>query len=347
MFYGLKQPYPFNAWYVGALSSELGRFLFPRTLLGLPVVFYRTAMGRAMAAFGICPHRSYPLKNGTLTHDGIQCGYHGLIFDTSGTCRQLLRPGVGTVRSSLRMFPVAEQGPLVWVWLGDPRLADLATIPRTANLGVGSPGWRVDCSGYLNVRARHQVLCDNLLDSAHIDFVHNTSLERAPLFGVAKLASHPTTCTVSRESLANDAANFAFLLPGITGEVDIVMTSEFRGPGLIVAVQSHFYRSVASGEPREPIAEMAFAHALTPETPTSTHYFPLFMRNFRLRDEMLSAVMGAQNLLVAEEDKAVVELVEAARALYADQMDLSTAEDAAALQARRLIANMIDAEALP
>jgi hypothetical protein len=62
---------------------------------------------------------------------------------------------------------------------------------------------------------------------------------------------------------------------------------------------------------------------------------------------MLSAVMGAQNLLVAEEDKAVVELVEAARALYADQMDLSTAEDAAALQARRLIANMIDAEALP
>jgi hypothetical protein len=62
---------------------------------------------------------------------------------------------------------------------------------------------------------------------------------------------------------------------------------------------------------------------------------------------MLSAVMGAQNLLVAEEDKAVVELIEAARDLHSGQMDLLTAEDAAALQARRLIAKMIDAEALP
>jgi nitrite reductase/ring-hydroxylating ferredoxin subunit len=277
----LKQPYPFNTWYVGALSSELGRFLFPRTLLGLPVVFYRTEQGRAMAAFGICPHRGYPLKSGALTHDGIKCGYHGLIFDTEGTCRKLLRPGVGTVRSSLRMFPVVERGPLVWVWLGDPGLAKPATIPRTADLGVENTGWRVDCSGYLNVRGRHQLLCDNLLDSAHIDFIHSTSLERAPLiFGAAKIASHPTNCAVSRESLSNDAAKFAFLLPGITGEVDIVMASEFRGPGLIVAVQSHFYRSVASGEPRELIAEMAFAHALTPGDADLNALFPTLYAKF-------------------------------------------------------------------
>ncbi|MFD2274449.1 Rieske 2Fe-2S domain-containing protein [Undibacterium arcticum] len=33
-----------------------------------------------------CPHRFIPLHLGTIRGDRIECGYHGLQFDCSGSC---------------------------------------------------------------------------------------------------------------------------------------------------------------------------------------------------------------------------------------------------------------------
>ena len=72
--------YPYNCWWVAALSSEVGRDLLGRWLLDTPVLLYRTEDGRAVAVENRCPHRAAPLSLGCLKGDNVQCGYHGFTF---------------------------------------------------------------------------------------------------------------------------------------------------------------------------------------------------------------------------------------------------------------------------
>ena len=75
-----------NCWYVAAFDHEVADQPFARTLLGEPVVLYRTADGTPVAFEDACCHRALPLSMGTVIGDNLQCGYHGLTFDPSGTC---------------------------------------------------------------------------------------------------------------------------------------------------------------------------------------------------------------------------------------------------------------------
>src|SRR5687768_5599064 len=112
-----------NYWYAAALASELGERLLSREILGEPIVLYRTSSGNPAALADMCPHRQYPLSRGTLLGDTLRCGYHGLVFDTTGKCVEI--PGQTNIppRARVRSYPVAEKWQWVWVWTGDPALA--------------------------------------------------------------------------------------------------------------------------------------------------------------------------------------------------------------------------------
>jgi len=337
--------YPINQWYAGALRSEIGDGIIARTLLGRSVIFYRNDEGIAIAMAGHCPHRSFPLRLAKRIRGGIQCGYHGLAFDDRGICRTRSHRAVASAMD-VATYPVIEHGPLVWIWLGDAHLADPEALPATRDLGFDDPAWRVDAHGYVHVRARHAFLCDNLLDTAHIDFIHERTLERTDL----AFDEHADTQAgvLSRHSRGNDAAAFAALLPGLSGSVDIVMSTHFRSPGFIVAVRSQLERPAMSSDSPHTIAQMAFVHAITPETDRSTHYFPLFARDFRIADDAFSAAIGERNRLVAEEDRAAVEAIEASLTQTGERaLDASLPGDVIGEQARQLMANMIAAEAAP
>ena len=74
--------FPLNAWYASAWDYEVGRNLLPKTIAGRPIVFYRTASGRAVALADACWHRLAPLSMGKLRGDDeIMCGYHGICYD--------------------------------------------------------------------------------------------------------------------------------------------------------------------------------------------------------------------------------------------------------------------------
>jgi len=338
--------FPRDHWYVGALSAEVGHVPLARTLLGVPVVFYRTAAGQAVAVAGVCPHRGYPMSRATVVEGGIRCGYHGLTFaDDSGICRALASDGNTNAAARLRQFPVLEAGPFVWLWLGEPDRCDPALLPAAGDIGMGRDDWRTDPTSYVHVAARYGTLCDNLLDTTHIDFVHAGSLGRAPLRFEELYGPTLDRIGVARESCGNDAALFASLLPDVSEAIDVAIAAEFCGPALIVAVRTDFTCASENGHPPEPRGTMAFIHALTPETETSTHYFPAFVRNFRLDDERFSAEMNARNLIVAREDQAAVEAIESAtRGAAFDAPTFSLPGDDLALLARRKIAQLLAAE---
>src|SRR5687768_12079412 len=95
-----------NAWYVAAWSKELNEGTLPVQMLGDRVVLYRKTDGKVAALEDACPHRKLPLSMGRIKGDHIECGYHGLTFDCSGTCVKV--PGAAHIPPSaqVRSYPV-------------------------------------------------------------------------------------------------------------------------------------------------------------------------------------------------------------------------------------------------
>src|SRR5271170_6886426 len=79
-----------NCWYVAAWNHEVSAdALLARTLLGTPVVMWRSAAGEVVALEDRCCHRGAPLSRGRLEGEAVRCMYHGLKFDTHGTCIEI------------------------------------------------------------------------------------------------------------------------------------------------------------------------------------------------------------------------------------------------------------------
>jgi phenylpropionate dioxygenase-like ring-hydroxylating dioxygenase large terminal subunit len=173
-----------NAWYMAAWASEIGRDgLVARTLVGDRVVMYRLESGDPVALEDRCPHRFIPLHQGKLKGDALECGYHGLQFASSGAC--VFNPhGDGQISSNMKVtsYPVAERDGIIWIWMGEPALADPSDIHRFEFLA--DPGAYTAVFGYMNVGAAYQLVNDNLLDLSHTQFVH-------PLFQGPKMEGPP------------------------------------------------------------------------------------------------------------------------------------------------------------
>src|SRR5882724_3295835 len=117
-----------DAWYVAAWADEVTDKPMARRICDEPVVLYRDASGRAGALLDMCCHRGAPLSIGSVVEEGLQCGYHGLIFDTDGNCVRI--PGQDRIpeRARVRSFPLVEQDAFLWIWMGNPEMADPAKI---------------------------------------------------------------------------------------------------------------------------------------------------------------------------------------------------------------------------
>ena len=121
-------PFVRSAWYMAAWADELDGEPLARTIMNDPIVLYRETLGKVGALEDRCCHRGAPLTHGTVVEEGIQCGYHGLIYDTNGQC--VVVPGQKNIPKNARIksYPVVEKNQNVWIWMGDPALADESKI---------------------------------------------------------------------------------------------------------------------------------------------------------------------------------------------------------------------------
>ena len=114
-----------NCWYVAGWGHEFGRELKAQKLLGENIVFYRKEDGSPVALENACPHRKLPLSMGSLEGDQVICGYHGLTFDCTGKCTDSpTQRGMTPRRAVVKSYPVVERYRLLWIWMGDPELAN-------------------------------------------------------------------------------------------------------------------------------------------------------------------------------------------------------------------------------
>jgi vanillate O-demethylase monooxygenase subunit len=169
-----EQPWPRNTWYQAAWTTELGEAPLARTILKQPVVIFRGADGKVGALEDRCCHRGSALSMGAVVPNGLQCGYHGLIFDAAGKCVHI--PGQDTIppQARVKSFPIVERQEFLWIWMGDPEKADPALL-------VDYP-WNDDPKnwphkhGYSRVKCNFMLLMDNLMDLTHIPFIHRKTV---------------------------------------------------------------------------------------------------------------------------------------------------------------------------
>lgn len=336
-----------NQWYVAAYSREIGRDLFARTILGEPIVFYRTEAGEPVALADRCVHRRFPLSESSLDGDRIVCGYHGFNYDTTGTCVAV--PGQARVPRTARVpsYPLVEQDSFVWVWIGDPARVDAARIPRAPWLA--DRDYTTVC-GMEPLAARYELLVDNLMDLSHETYLHGGYI------GTPEVASTPITTEVDEEREIiyvsrhmDDAECPAFYAKstGLEGRITRWQDIEFHPPCLYLL---HSRIAPVGVLPREdgndPDAfHVEVVYAITPETGHSTHDFWAVARDFALEDEGVSEFLRENNRTVVLQDVTALDILEQVVATEAEgYQELSINIDTGGLAARRFLKRMIERE---
>jgi phenylpropionate dioxygenase-like ring-hydroxylating dioxygenase large terminal subunit len=161
----------YNAWYVAAWSKEVTSKPMARTLLNEPIVFFRSEAGAVFALEDRCCHRAMPLSCGAVLGNNIRCEYHGMVFDGDGTCVEIPGQQIIPKNARVRSFPVAESDDLVWIWMGQPELADSKLIVRYP----WHHQWPYKCKTE-QIDCNYLLLSDNLLDQTHAAYVHKSTL---------------------------------------------------------------------------------------------------------------------------------------------------------------------------
>jgi phenylpropionate dioxygenase-like ring-hydroxylating dioxygenase large terminal subunit len=186
-------PFIHNSWYVASWAQDLTD-AGPTgvTIIDEPLVLFRTCTGEAVALRDCCCHRNAPLSHGRCEGGLLRCMYHGLLFDGNGKCVNV--PGQKDIpeRARVRSYPTAELGDFVWVWMGEPELANRELIPLP--LGFQTEGWEMRRS-HADMEANYSLMTDNLADMSHVAYLHEASFGG----GDTRIAeTHPTISTLDR-----------------------------------------------------------------------------------------------------------------------------------------------------
>lgn len=333
-----------NCWYVAAWADELppeGRLA--RTFLASPVLLWRDGEGRIRALEDRCPHRFAPLSRGKIEQGIVSCGYHGLAFDGStGHCvHNPHGPLLGSL--SVRAYRVHERYKLLWIWMGDPALADDRAIPDLSFADT-SPVHAFS-KGYMRAEANHHLLEDNILDLTHGDYLHADTLGGGS-FTRTRAHVEERGNTVFVQWVAKNETPFPIFKPQLSHPDMLVnMTTDVSWhPSGVMILNSSIS---PAGEPLECAITSANAHIMTPETASSTHYFYCNSRSYRTDDADYNSAFAA-NLGVAfqTEDKPMIE-DQQRRIGDVDLLDCRPALlpiDIAAVRARRIYRRLLDAE---
>lgn len=334
-----------NSWYVAAWDHEVGNGLHPVRMLGEEIVLFRKSDGTVAALEDACPHRKLPLSMGRIKGDTVECGYHGLTFDSTGTCTRV--PGAERIPhvACVRSYPVEERYGLLWVWMGERDLADPALIFTVDHWG--DPAWGINRGDSMEIACNYLYMTDNLLDPSHVAWVHQSSFgsaatEETPL----NTDVHDKGVTVWRWMVDVEPAPFYAPYLKFSGNCDRKQHYEVHYPCHAI-IRAIFAPANTGGEGRALPDEtflMDSYNFMTPVDENTTKYYWFQMRNFAPDDAAVSAQFAASVRGAFDEDRAVLTAVHKGMAnKRTPNLDLKI--DVGPLRFRRNLARMIEAEA--
>lgn len=341
-------------WYAGAFSDELGRMLLARKLLDQALILFRKEGGGPVALEDSCAHRRLPLSMGRIVGDAVECAYHGLVYDCSGACIAI--PGQDRIPdgAAVRCYPTVERHKLIWVWMGDPALADEALIPDFH--GLDDDGLEL-AKLHLRLKAYYQLHLDNLLDLSHIAFVHSTTTGNAAVVEQGRVETEcgDDVVHVKRWQVDIPPPQTFAQFSGINDNVDMWQITEYRPPSYVWL--SYGCRPTRGAAPE---GDEIWSHGdwgfrvfqcITPETERTTHQFRLIQFDLGRATPELVETCCRQMDQISLEDAPVLAAQQVALDAGRDTTPLDlrstivTDSDAGPIHARRLVAALHDRQA--
>jgi phthalate 4,5-dioxygenase len=158
-------------------------------LLAEDLVAFRATDGRIGIFQKQCPHRCASLALARNEGNGLRCIFHGWKFDVSGKAVDIpTEPEENRAafaeRVPLKHYPAREAGGMVWIYMGKrktpPKFYDFEFHfpPAEALLrcAIVNGNWLQGLEGQL--------------DSAHLNFLHSSSVPRSPSGGTGLMVQH-------------------------------------------------------------------------------------------------------------------------------------------------------------
>src|SRR6201998_3652816 len=286
-----------------------------------------------------CAHRAFPLARGSVDGDRLVCGYHGCTYDTEGKCISTpAQPQVPT-GMRVRVFPVLEKPPFVWIWLRTPSAATGSQPPRLP--WINDPEWSSFPDAW-HVNTNYMMVHEHYLDFSYAPILHRRDvpeeISSMPAFNDIEV----TETTVSYTRLLPDA-QMADWEAEATG-LDRTHTYKRREKGTFASPALHFQSWEVAASPDE-VYTTARLHAITPETETATHVFMQGWRNYALGRGLVTNHLKAFLAEVTRRDVSTIEMVSSHSGYDRWRGGVEFQADAAALRARRIVGVMLAKEA--
>jgi phenylpropionate dioxygenase-like ring-hydroxylating dioxygenase large terminal subunit len=343
------EPLVYNAWYIGAWANELDDGPIARKVMNENLVLFRSGGGTAAALEDRCCHRGVKLSLGCPVENGIMCGYHGLVFDGAGTCVD--NPGEKPNTSfKVKSFPVVERQKFVWIWMGDPALADESEI-------IDFPYHDMEDQynfhfGRYDIAANYMFMMDNLMDLTHLGYVHATTIGGNP---EEHDDAEMTTIRTER------GAHFNRKMPNSTpppsfkkaasfeGQIDRYMDFQYVSPASVL--QWAGIHDAGTGGFDEPAKEgglvLRLFHHATPIDDANFHYFFSTAVRGEAYDGAGNLAFHKDVLEAFKEDKLFIEAQQEAVGEHPERRLLLREHDKAVAYSRQSIHKLQEAEKLP
>ena len=338
----VKPNYPRNCWWVAALSEEVTDKPLGCWILDMPVVLYRKRDGSVVGLDDRCVHRWAPLSAGWVEGDNIVCGYHGFQYCETGACVKIPTQKAVPAKARVRAYPILEQSPFIWIWMGDPdRLATSDPPPQFP--------WASDPScttvhGSTPLEANYMMLKENVLDLTHFGFVHRNSIKVTDWDKPPKVEVTQTTVTYINE-FPDNPLSFIYGVPtGIGMEKPVYRKNwgSFLTPAANVGAVEVVDPSPATGA-RDKFT-FRVLHLTTPESPTRPRYWWFQSWDVQLPATFVEKWKPAVEVGYAE-DKDILNHVQKtlSRDLRgADYPEVLAMADNAAVRARRILQSWLE-----
>jgi len=272
--------------------------------------------------------------------------YHGLVFDVTGRC--VMIPGQKMIPqdAKVRSYPTVERDQLVWLWMGDPTLADPAKIVDFPY--HNDPAHWPNKHAVYAINGNYMLMVDNLMDLTHLGYLHARTVGGNPGAHVEanmKTVRTPTGLKFTRWMRNSLPPPSYVKAAGFKGRVDRCQEFEFVAPNTVLQWTGATDASIATDNPQRDFRfQFRLFHGLTPETETSCFYFWSAANGYRQNDPEATEQLYREIAPTFLEDKEMVEAQQKRLDELGEQGLVDIASDANRTQMRRMVERLIVGE---
>lgn len=339
-----------DAWYIAGWAHEVKDKPLARKICNESIVLFRDkATNRAGALLDRCCHRGTPLSCGQVVDTGLECGYHGMVFSTSGACVHI--PGQVKIpeKACVRSYPLVEKDEFLWIWMGDPAKADESKI-------IDYPyhndykKWPHKHEVY-HIKANYLLLVDNLMDMTHLAYVHKSTIggSNAKVHIDAKMTVTPkdTGLHFIRWMLnCPPPPTYKRAVPQLGERVDRWQEFEFIAPGNIIQWSGALNVGMDAEKNREQDGgfSLRLFHGLTPETENTCFYFWSTANGYRQDEPAATEELFNEISIAFNEDKGIIQAQQKILDETGESGLVDIVSDKARVHMRRTVSRMIAEE---